>query len=90
MITLKIYYIETRTCLLNLTKVLENSIDTTEIEIKKNEIRNKVNMYSKAISKLLSLIFGVHGTDEETFVGMVEYYEFMNQHLTFINELFSS
>jgi len=36
---------------------------------------------------MLSLIFGIHGTEEDKFVAMVDFYEDMNVHLKCINEL---
>ena len=36
---------------------------------------------------MLGLIFGIHGTNEDKFNGMVDYYEDLNVHLQCINEL---
>jgi len=36
---------------------------------------------------MLGLIFGIHGTEEDKFVGMVDFYDDMNTHLQCISEL---
>ena len=57
------------------------------IEMKKEQLDSKVTSFAKLVAKMLGLIFGIHGTDEDKFNSMVDFYEEMNVNLQCINEL---
>ena len=56
-------------------------------EMKRKELDSKVTSFAKSVAKVLGLIFGIHGTDEDRFTSMADFYEEMNVNLVCINEL---
>ena len=64
--------------------------DLTESASKKdqaNDIKNLVQKYAILVAKMLGHVFAIHGTEDDIFVRMVEYYEDMYIKLTCLNEL---
>lgn len=79
-------YLDIRAAFLDLA----NSILADDEELTKRrrrELDSRITRFSKMAAKMLGLMFGIHGTDERRFIGMVDFYEDLNVSLQCINEL---
>ena len=80
-------YPQVRDCYIQLNKAKRAEKNPDGLQDKVDSLRDMVKKYSVLVAKMLGHVFAIHGTEDDIFVRMVDYYEDMHIKLTCLNEL---
>ena len=65
----------------------EKSIGKAQLDELTKQQTTRMRHYANYVTEMLGIIFSRHGTDDAILVSMVDWYEDLNAHLIYINEL---